>query len=541
VNIKITAALLFLAIAASAQQIGDGVYWVYFTDKNENGYRVDQPGEFLSDRSIQRRAWQGLAVDLRDEPVTQDYIEQLEALGADIRHVSRWLNGVVLVNATRQLYDRVLEESFADSLPWLPESEETYYPARPSGARFSPPLSSPPDYQYGVATQQVMQLDMEILHQKGYTGAGVWIGLLDAGFRNVDTLPSFKRMIATGRLLGTRNFVNDSSVFSLVNNHGMYVLSIIGAEWDGRMLGTAPHASYFLCSTENIHQETRIEEIAWIEAAEFLDSLGVDVLNTSLGYSDFDTTLFDYTYSDMDGKTTYISRAASMTASRGMITCISAGNQGNKPWYRITAAADAFDILSVGAVDSTGQIGKFSSRGPSFDGRVKPDVVAMGVATGIQYIDGNLARGSGTSFSSPLIAGSVASLWQAYPELPAREMIFRIRETGNRYLNPDATYGYGIPSFARAFWMISSSRSGSVPSVMDIYPNPASQWIRINLPEGETGNFVLQYYDMSGRRVWSQSLCLPGETQLPENLGSGLYILEIRTSGHIYRNRLIKE
>lgn len=537
----ITAILLFLVSVISAQQIGEGVYWIYFTDKENNGYAVDQPGVFLSERSISRRAWQGLGVDQTDEPVTPSYVDELKAMGVEVRHVSKWLNGLAMVNTSRQLYEQVVAKSFVDTLPWEPDTDEAYFPPEPEGSRFEPPVSPPPDFEYGIATEQIRLMDTEVLHQNGYTGGGVWIAILDAGFRNVDNLPSFETMIGEGRLLGTRNYVNDSSVFRLVSNHGMYVLSIMGAEWNGNMMGTAPHASYFLCSTENIFQETRIEEIAWIEAAEYMDSLGFDVFNTSLGYSDFDSTAFDYTYRDMDGRTTFISRAASMTAGKGILTCNSAGNEGNKSWYRITAPADAFDILAVGAVDSAGMIANFSSKGPSYDGRVKPEMVTMGSRTGFQYVNGGLARGSGTSFSSPLMAGSVASLWQAYPGLPAKQLILEIRDTGNRLDNPDANYGYGLPSFAMAFWKISGIATRSLPGQMVIYPNPASHRITIRLPQTGPGEFTLHYYDMSGRKIRSQRVGLPGEVVLPGELHSGIYILEVSTTGSIFRNRLIIE
>jgi serine protease AprX len=523
----------------AAQEIAEGVDWVYFTDKMDNGYEVDHPEAFLSGRSITRRAWQGLGVDLSDEPVSKAYVDSLKAMGVEILHVSRWLNGVAMVHPDSQLTEELLALSFVDTLPWSAETDAVYYPPRPSGSRFDAPLASPPDFQYGIAREQILQVDMEVLHQKGYTGGGVWIGVLDGGFRNVDSLPSFVNMIDQGRLLGTRNFVNDSSVFRLVNNHGMYVLSIIGGEWNGNMMGTAPHASFYLCSTENVHQETRIEEIAWIEAAEYVDSLGCDVINTSLGYSDFDGLLHDYTYRDMDGQRTYVSRAASMLADKGIIACVSAGNEGNQSWYRITAPSDAYNILCVGAVDRDGIIAGFSSRGPSYDGRVKPDVVAMGSGTGIQYGNGNLAIGAGTSFSSPVMAGSVAALWQAYPEMSARELILSVRESGNRFDNPDATYGYGVPSLARTFWGISSSPLRSTALELELYPNPARERIMIRLPDAIQGVFILNYYDLSGALVQVQAVSLPGEVILPSGLRPGFYVLELHTASTVFRNRLI--
>ncbi len=533
--------LLFLTSVVSAQQIGDGVYWIYFTDKNDNGTRIDQPGDFLSERSVNRRAWQGLGVDYTDEPVTRAYVDELEAMGVEVRHVSRWLNGLAMVNASDELFREVLEKPFVDTIAWQPATDDVWFPPAPSGTRFDPPLESPPIFDYGIATEQVEQLDMEVLHQEGYTGGGVWIAVLDAGFRNVDTLPSFRSMISDDRLLGTRNYVNDTSVFHLVNNHGMYVLSIMGANLDGQMVGTAPQADYFLCATENVFQETMIEEIAWIEAAEYMDSLGFDVFNTSLGYFDFDGTQYDRTYRDMDGKTTFISRASSMLASKGIVACQSAGNEGRDPWYRIIAPADAFDILSAGAVNSEALIATFSSRGPSWDGRVKPELVAMGSSTGIQYIDGSFGRGSGTSFSAPLLTGSVASLWQAYPDLPAKELIYRIRGTADRFQNPDNTYGYGIPSFATAFWEISSIRERKVYGWLEIYPNPARDHVQIKLPGSEPGQYTLNCYDMSGRRIFAEPVHLPGELTRTGELNPGVYILEVITSTGMCHARLIKQ
>ncbi len=535
----ITAIALAMTSLVSGQKIGDGVYWVYFTDKHDNGYLTTRPAEFLSQRSIDRRAWQSLGISLTDEPVTANYVDSLRAMGVELAHISRWLNGAVLVNANDDLFNRVLALSFVDTNPWVPEIDPLWFPPLPSGGRFEPALESPPDYQYGIATEQIEQLKTNLLHQEGYTGRGVRVAVIDAGFRDVDSLPSFESMISEGRLLGTRNFINDSSVYRLVNTHGTYVLSIIGADWNENMMGTAPGAYYFLCSTENVHSETRIEELAWVEAAEYMDSLGFDVFNTSLGYSDFDGTEFDHEYSDMDGQTTLISRAASMLASKGIILCNSAGNEGNNDWYYLTAPSDASDIICVGAVDSTGFLAPFSSRGPSFDGRVKPDLMAMGRSTGIQYIGGGLARGSGTSFSSPVMTGSVASLWQAYPEVSARELIAFIRSTGDRYQNPNADYGYGIPNFIKTYWTISNCKQMNIPYAMNIHPNPAHSMIHISLPGSEQGEFLLSYYDMNGRCVAKAMHNLPGDLLIPGNLQPGIYILQLDTPGQIYRNRLI--
>ncbi|MEN8202573.1 MAG: S8 family serine peptidase [Bacteroidota bacterium] len=535
------ALILFLSPTLFAQEIADSVFWVYLTDKDENGYQIDQPDAFLSRRSIDRRAWQGLGIDRRDLPVNGNYVQEIRDMGVQVKHISRWLNGIAMINATEALYRQVLEKSFTDTLPWFPETDELFFPPRPGGSRFAPPLETAPEFEYGVAMEQVTMLKMDHVHQLGYTGKGVWIAVLDAGFKNVDSLPSFELMIEEGRLLGTRNFVNDEPIFRQSNAHGMNVLSTMGGEWNGYMVGTAPHASYLLCMTENVEQETRIEEIAWIEAAEFADSLGFDISNTSLGYSDMDGDKYDYSYSDMDGKTTFISRAASLAASRGMIAVNSAGNEGSHPWYYITAPADARDIFTVGAVDSTNEIAAFSSRGPTYDARIKPDVTAMGVASGVQYQEGGLARGSGTSFSSPILAGSVASLWQAYPELTAREMIHLVRQGGDRVKNPDSTYGFGLPNFFKTYWSITGVPSRSVQGKLEIYPNPARDMIMIKVPGASSGMQTIRIYDISGRMLHALQAQIPGQVALPGDLSGGIYILVIHTISGVYHSNLIVE
>jgi serine protease AprX len=538
-KIRLLIGLVLISLGLSAQEIADGVYWVYFTNKDGTGYSIAQPGEFLSERSVNRRALQDLAIDHHDRPVNQDYVQEIRDMGMEIRHVSRWLNGIAMTGMDAGSFQQVLNLSYTDTVPWFPQSNELFFP-QPSGApRFEAPLDAPPGFDYGIATEQVKMLQTDLLHERGYTGKGVWIAVLDGGFRNVDSLASFEKMIDEGRILETRNYVNDLPVFRLSSSHGMYVLSTMGGEWNGYMVGTAPHASYLLCTTEDAMRETRLEEIAWIEAAEYADSLGVDVINTSLGYSDFDGSSFDYTYRDMDGLSTFISRAASLTASRGMVACSSAGNQGNDLWFYITPPADAFDILAVGAVDSTNLIGFFSSRGPTYDARIKPDVTAMGVASGIQSSQGGVARGNGTSFASPILAGSVASLWQAYPELPAIELIHRVRQSGDRHKNPDSTYGFGLPNFNHAYHAITSIPVHFKAGELELWPNPAREHLMIRIPEEIPEEQEIRFYDMQGRITCTAWSGLPGEIVLPPALIGGIYIVEIRTPGAIYRSRLI--
>lgn len=523
----------------SAQKIAPATYWVYFTDKSGNGYETGRPEAFLSARSIDRRAWQGLPVDVTDLPVTDSYVRELRNRGLEVVHVSRWLNGAAVRTSDTAILQKLYPEPYFDSVQWIPPDPAIYFPGHPGSPRFENRADQPPVFDYGFSREQTEMIGIQVLHQKGYTGRGVHVAVLDAGFMNVDSVPSFTGMIAEGRLFDTLNLVNDENIFRITSMHGMNVLSIMGAEWNGNLVGTAPHATYLLCMTENPYREYPIEEIAWIAAAERADSLGFDVINTSLGYSTFDDSTMNYSYPDMDGRSTFISRAASMLAGKGMILSNSAGNSGYTSWHYITAPADAIDILAVGAVDSLGQITRFSSRGPTYDHRIKPDVSAMGSATAVQNTNGRPARGSGTSFSSPVIAGAVASLWQAYPSMPAGELIRAVLQSANREGTPDIHYGYGIPNFALAYFAISSLPANMAPAGLEIYPNPARHRIMIKMPEPAAGFYRLEYYDIHGRLSARQEVYLPGEVDLPGTLIPGIYILRIKTERGIYRTRLI--
>lgn len=532
---------LVLQPALKAQEIASGAYMVWLKDKNNTAYSLDQPGEFLSTRSVQRRAHQGLAIDSRDLPINGAYLDQVRDLGVEIKHVSRWLNAFLMVNASRADYEQVLELSFTDTLACSPDPG-TFYPVENGEQRFANAKAGGWDFDYGDAIVQLEMLGMDDIHKIGYTGEGVWVGVLDGGFYNVDSLPSFTSMMEDERMLGTRNFVYEGSVFRSSSTHGMKVLSTMAGIVDGELVGTAPHASYLLCMTENPEGETRVEEVAWIEAAEYLDSLGVDVINTSLGYSLFEDIIYDYSYSDLDGKTPLISRAASLTASRGMIASVSAGNSGNDDWYYITPPADATDILAVGAVDIAENVVYFSSRGPSYDARIKPDVSALGYHTYLQGTDGTISQGNGTSFASPLVAGSLASLWQAYPNLPAKDMIHYVRQSSDRHMDPNMETGFGIPNFLRAYQLITSLPKMYDEGILRLWPNPAGISIRISLP-GQVwhSELPLAIYDMQGRQVYRGHTDLGSEIKLPESMGTGLYVVKVSTEKRIYRARLIKQ
>jgi subtilisin family serine protease len=534
---------LVIAIAwpARAQRVAENAYWFYFTDKLNNGFSLTQPEAFLSQRSIDRRAWQSLPVDQSDLPVTKSYVDSLEALGLEVMHTSKWLNGVLVASTDNLLLDTLHRLSFIDTLRWVPATAERYFPRKPQVERFDPPLPSPPAYLYGFSANQIKQINLDFLHEKGYTGRGVLLAVLDAGFTNLTTLPAFTGPVENGQILAARNFVEKEKDVYNAHSHGTNVSSIIVAQWPDTLMGTAPDVQLILATTEDARSETRIEEYSWIEGAEWADSLGADIINTSLGYTVFDDTTTNYSYRDMDGQTAHISIANGMTAAKGMISVTSAGNSGSDDWYHVGAPADADDILAVGAVNKDGVLASFSSRGPTYDHRIKPEVSAMGALTAIQSTDSTARLGYGTSFSSPVIAGATAVLWQAFPGLSSSELMRWIIESGDRAEDPDIQYGYGIPSFRTAYHAITSVDRSLLPAELNIYPNPFTESIFIGVPAEKSGTYNINLYDMQGRLVSSGRVNAPGRTLLPSALLPGMYIIEIQNDIATLRSRIIKK
>jgi serine protease AprX len=540
-KIILMALVMSVTWTAQAQRIAENSYWFYFTDKQNNGYSTNQPQEFLSQRSIDRRGWQYLPVDQSDLPVTKSYVDSLAALGLEVMYTSKWLNGALVSSLDKELIDTLHRLSFIDTLRWEHSADDRFFPGMPQDERFDPPLPSPPAYRYGFSGDQIRQVKVDFLHEKGYTGEGVLLAVLDAGFINLTTLPAFETPLANGQIHAARNFVEKYRDVYNANSHGTSVSSIIIANWPDTLMGTAPGVQLLLATTEDVRSETRIEEYAWIEGAEWADSLGTDIINTSLGYTTFDDSTTNYSYRDMNGKTAHISIANGMTAAKGMISVTSAGNSGNDDWYYIGAPADAANILAVGAVNKDGVLTGFSSRGPTYDHRIKPEVSAMGALTAVQSTDSTAKLGYGTSYSSPVIAGATAALWQAYPALTANELMQWIIESGNRAGLPDVEYGYGIPSFRKAFYAITAVDQSLLPESLKVYPNPFTDYIFIGIPAENQGTYTINLYNMQGRLVASERGYAPGRTDLPLTLLPGMYIIEIKNKTDIYRSRIIKK
>lgn len=422
------------------------LYRVYLHDKQGTPYRVSQPSKFLSSRAIARRQRQGIAIDSLDLPVNPAYVQQLQSLGVKVRGTSRWHNTVMVASNDSNMVGRVSQLAFVDSCKLLYQS-----PVMPEAVkRTKVERSLFPDSlafgRYGNGYQQIKQLGGLALHEAGFTGKGMRIAILDAGFRNVDRIPAFGNV----RIVATKDFAPrpTKDIFE-EHYHGTMVLSTMAMNRPDTMIGTAPDADYVLIRTEDIPTETPAEEDTWTMGVEFADSIGADVINSSLGYHKWDNDTVNIRLRDLNGHTTFISQTASMIAAKGMVLCNSAGNDGTSSWHKINVPADAPDILTVGAVDVAGEIAPFSSLGPAQDGRVKPDVCSRGRMAYVVNGEGMITTANGTSFASPIMCGMVACLWQANPQLTARQLIALVRRCSDRWQWPDNVYGYGIPDFSK--------------------------------------------------------------------------------------------
>jgi serine protease AprX len=522
-------------------QVAPGKYWVSFKDKNHSPYSVNRPEEFLSERSILRRARQQIAINGLDIPVNQFYIDSLLTMGLKIINVSKWLNGVIVSTNDLSLLNKALNYSFVKDIPLYPASKKANSVKKIQIKKeelFETPV------EYGLSENQIKMLKGDYLHQNAFRGGTMMIAVIDAGFTNANLISSLEHLWQDNQIITNRDFVKDGLGIFSSHDHGTIVTSIIGGIAEGFIYGSAPEAQFVLVRTEKDPTEYIIEEYNWVCGAEFSDSIGADVINSSLGYSQFDDHRQDHTYLDMDGKTCISSIGATIAASKGIVVVVSAGNDGEKPWFRVGTPADADNILAVGAVDSAGLIADFSSRGPAYDGRVKPDVCARGMQTIGQMPSGVFFAVSGTSVSAPLISGLSACLWQANPTATNMQVILAIRQSSSFYSNPNEEYGFGIPNFALADSLLKRKllSAGQAFTSFNIYPNPAKNYLDLEVYQKQpTVNplIFITCFDISGRIVFKEKSELTGENSFLrlnniDHLSPGSYRLMIELSGQIY-------
>lgn len=509
--------LLQLGCMKGAQAQQDTLkYWIQFTDKNNSPFSTAQPQAFLSQRAIDRRTKNQIAITEQDFPVNPNYIAEVTQFSSiQLINTSRWFNAITIscwdTNAIHAInafpfvaQTQIVQRHKINESNHKFEELETNH-----DNKSAPNIHVTTQYPYGFTYNQNHLHKIDYLHELGYHGQGLHIAVIDSGFEFVQGMSCFAHLFEEGRLLSTKDFVDHDGDVFWDHFHGTVVLSTMAAVIPGQYFGTATQASYHLLRSEAVDYEHIIEEDNWIAAAEYADSAGVDIINTSLGYTEFDDSTQNHSYSDLDGNTTRIAQASNIAANKGILVVTSAGNKGQSDWKYISTPGDASLALTVGAVDSLGSYAPFSSVGPNAAGEIKPNVVSVGWNCYVVLPwDEGIVRANGTSFSSPMIAGMAATLWGALPHLSNFEIKALIESAGHQHQSPDSLLGHGIPDFYRA---LNESNGTLYPlqegiELLNHYPNPSSDFVKFTIRSDRDQNLQIFLYDLNGKALHRETL-----------------------------------
>lgn len=508
---------------------------VYFRDKgNTQGYRAE---DLLSERSLQRRKKAGLtAPDLKDLPVNPQYINSVKSLGFSLHCTSKWMNTGLF------RFPRIPDTGSLTALPFVAGIKIVKIPGTKGPVHDKLKFELLPAEQASY-DRPITMLNGYALHNSGFKGEGVLIAVLDGGFTAADRIESLGSLRGRNGIISTYDFVNKDDFVYSYNTHGTAVMSILAGDMTGYIAGTAPMADYILLKTEDVDSEFPCEEDFWAAGAEYADSAGADIISSSLGYSIFDDPLMDYKYSDLDGNTAFVTRAADVAASKGILVVNSAGNERNNPWQKIIAPSDGDSVVAVGAVDENKVISTFSSSGPSADGRVKPDVAAMGVLVPLQTSTGFVSRASGTSFSCPVISGMSACLLQAVPQATNYEIIRALHEGSDRFTSPDDLYGYGIPDMEKVLLKLEDKYIKIPENDVEIIPNPTTGTFYLNF-KNAPGPFTYEIFTITGKLIYKSTSSVSSgrvvRLDVLQNREQGMYLIRISATGSSFTARILK-
>jgi len=514
--------LLLVVANFGYSQIEDA--WVYFSNKPNSATFLANPLTMLTQRSLDRRAAQNIPLDITDVPIEQTYIDQVtNANGIIVMASSKWMNAL-------HIRGTLTDIQALSSLPFVSAIKYANHSLNPGG-RISQksseirPVNKQLDtqitYNYGGSQNQIEMLNGHLLHQQNYTGQGKIIAVLDSGFTGVNTAAPFQNLMTNNQIINGYNFPDRNFNYFSRHNHGTMVLSTMGGFVDGQLVGTAPNSRYYLFITEDVNSENPVEESYWVEAAELADYYGADVINSSLGYSVYDNPNYSHQYDDMIGNKTFAAKGANMAFSKGIVVVVSAGNSGTTGEPHIATPADAFGALTIGAVDSAEAYATFSSIGPSYDNRVKPDVCAKGLNATVSNTSGTIITASGTSFSGPILAGMAATFWSAIPNLTAQQVVNYIRQSADLYATPTIYKGYGIPDFQLALNTALSLEEINNDNAFSVYPNPAENQISFHLQYNQKGTVYL--YNTLGQIILSKEISSENNSIDIQNLSNGIY------------------
>lgn len=526
-------------------------YIIRFKDKVGTPYTTNNPSQYLSAKSIQRRAKQKISIDSTDLPITPRYIDSIRLAGnVIILNRSKWLNEVCIQTTDAAALAKINSFPFVISSNPVMRAQLGDRENITTRNKFNEEISQTTTgtqtlqttadfFNYGNSFTQIHIHEGEFLHNNGFRGEGMLLAMFDAGYRNYLTLTAFDSVRNNNQIIETYDFVKNEISVNEDDSHGMFCFSIIAANWPGQLVGSSPKAKFYLYRTEDAATEYPIEEQNWAAAAERADSIGIDVFSTSLGYTTFDNPVFNHTYAELNGKTTIIARANAMAAKKGIISVVSAGNDGNNSWHFISTPADADSIVTVGAVTAAGVPATFSSYGPSSDGRVKPTVASVGQGTAIAGLNDQPSFGNGTSFAAPNLAGLITCLWQAFPEFTNMEIIEAVKRSSSIYTAPNYRIGYGIPNFHKAHddLLLQRTMRNVTPIItgtklIEVNPNPVKGKFIIVIKPTTTGMAVFKLYDFNGKLYASKIVSMQqGQSQSIifdklQPLATGIYTLQ---------------
>ena len=527
------------------------LHCIYLQDKACQEHSVFRPQEFLSVRALKRRQQQGILINEQDIPVCELYCQQLTALGAVLTARSRWLNAVMVHTQDAQLLKKLTALPFVRLIEpmgfYRKKGRSKYYTSRP-------PIDSSQHQAsiYGLAAAQIEVHNGHLLHELGYRGAGVQVAVIDAGFSSAYRMAVFDSVYQQGRFLGQWDFVQRDDFVYENSTHGNSIWSVMAANKPHLMIGTAPDASYYLFKAEDVRGEYPVEEFYWLLAAEYADSVGVDIINSSMGYHAFRDVAFSYQKSDLDGQTTLISRAAQWASDKGLLVVNAAGNEGHKEWQTLAAPADVADVLTVGASDAQYERANFSAIGPTADQRLKPDVAALGAATAyatlVRY---EVKYGEGTSYACPVIAGLTAALKQAYPNALHSQLKQVIRESGHQIQQPDTLLGYGIPDYWKAYKSLADSsifinKEREIDQKMRLLQEHLHVYIEYKLPEDKDTILSIEVRDLEGNLCGQKQAWLRAGRINKISLGGlgrcgrGVLALRLEYAGQVHWLKLLR-
>ena len=531
--------LFFPVINAYAQE--DAL--VFFQDKENVDTALQNPISILTQKAIDRKLMHNSPIDARDVPVNETYITTIKGIpGITVFAKSKWMN-CVYVRGNLQDLDALEGLDFVTHLEYADKSLNLV-PIPGGSTKDKLSVENKANsivYDYGAATNQVEMIAANYLHQQDFTGEGIDIAVLDSGFPGVLTNPAFDPILDQGRLLGTYNFISREESVDTSSSHGSKTFSDIGGYLQNQFVGTAPGASFYLYVTEDVTQENPVEEAWWVEALERADSLGVRIVNTSLGYQDYDNPAYTHSYEDLNGFTTIAARGANHAFDKGMLLLTSAGNDGQSFGF-VATPADAPGCLSIGAVDQDGEYAGFSSYGPNASGLRKPDVMAQGVSAAVVDQNGAVDFNSGTSFSSPIMAGAIASLWQSRPEVTNAQIMQIVRASAHLFENPTDLMGYGIPNFETAYnaLQILGAQADFLEIQFAMYPNPAQDIVSFSIPLA-IEKATVRIFTSIGQQVLSSEISTNQNTIDISDINSGTYIVSVESGGTKNSFKLIKK